>query len=766
MRQSGSASAETGGNSTMENEKEVLDFDLNKMMEEFEQAAAGVEDAAVPAAAPSEIDEIMDGEALTGDAAEAAALFSELAQDPVPVAPAAQEMPQESGTADVVFDISKEDTLEAAPVVFDIPGEDAVEAAPVVFDIPGEEAVEPAPVVFDIPEEDTAQAAPAQTEEAPVPTRRLDDVSQAEPAPANDDPTMRVAAAGNPQPEPAAAPEPEAPAVPRSVRIRELKKKIVAGPEKQYYKLNSMGVGRLHQGAILCFVLLLLCGIVITLFTMGKVPDSRMKLTIFSQVLAMLVAGLLGCYLMLDGIIDMLHLRFSLNSTLFISFLACLADAWFSLSEERVPCCGAFVLEMGLALLAKYHRRSTEMSQMDTLRKASSLTGLTKSPKFYEKYTAILRGPGDVEDFMDTYSRSSGPQVVQQVYAFIAFIASVGIAVLAWLLHGPSMAVQIFATSMMVSVPAGYFITLTRPAAILETRLHMVGSVICGWQGVKKLCGKAVFPLRDKDLFPRGSTKLNGIKFYSERVPAEVVSYTASLIFRAGGGLVPLFRNLLASRNGVEYPVTEFRDYGNGGIGGVVNNEPVLLGSLEFLQDMGVEVPKGTTVSQAIYVSINGELAAVIAITYSKMRSAAAGLVSLCSSWKLKPVLLAGDFMLTDSFIRDKFSIRGRKVILPEMDVRAELSAVKPDPEADVLALVTRDDLVSSVYAVTGAMSLRNACRVGTLINLLGGIIGIVIMLALAYLGTTELLTPARVLLYQIFWLIPGLLATEWTRVV
>ena len=732
----------------MENEKDVLDFDLDKMMEEFEQAAAGTDEPTVSAVAPSEIDTIIDGEELTGDAAEAAALFSELAQDP---APAVQETPQEPETADVVFDIPKEDTAEAAAVVFDIPEEDTAEAAA---------------VVFDIPEEAPTQAAPAQSESPVVPTLRLDDLSQTEPAAEDANPTMRVAAAETPESEPAAEPQPEAPAVPRSVRIRELKKKIVAGPEKQYYQLNGMGIGRLQQGAILCFIILVLCIIVVTLFTLGKVPDSRMKLTVFSQVLAMLVAGLLGCYLMLDGIIDILRLRFSLNSTLFISFLACLADAWFCLSEERVPCCGAFVLEMGLALLAKYHRRSAEMSQMDTLRKASSLTGLTKSPKFYEKYSAILRGPGDVEDFMDTYSRTSGPEVVQRVFAFIAFIASVGIAVLAWLLHGTSMAVQIFAASMMVSVPAGYFITLTRPAAILETRLHMVGSVLCGWQGVKKLCGKAVFPLRDKDLFPRGSTKLNGIKFYSERVPAEVVSYTASLIFRAGGGLVPLFQNLLASRSGVEYPVTEFRDYGNGSIGGVVNNEPVLLGSLEFLQDMGVVIPKGTTVSQAIYVSINGELAAVIAITYSKMRSAAAGLVSLCSSWKLKPVLLAGDFMLTDSFIREKFSIRGRKMILPEMDVRARLSAVKPDPEADVLALVTRDDLVSSVYAVTGAMSLRKACRVGTFINLLGGIIGIVIMLALAYLGTTELLTPARVMLYQAFWLIPGLLATEWTRVV
>ena len=59
-------------------------------------------------------------------------------------------------------------------------------------------------------------------------------------------------------------------------------------------------------------------------------------------------------------------------------------------------------------------------------------------------------------------------------------------------------------------------------AALLQKRLHMVGAVICGWQGVKKLCGRAVIPLRDKDLFPRGSIKLNGIKFYSSRPSTQV----------------------------------------------------------------------------------------------------------------------------------------------------------------------------------------------------------------------------------------------------
>lgn len=209
-----------------------------------------------------------------------------------------------------------------------------------------------------------------------------------------------------------------------------------------------------------------------------------------------------------------------------------------------------------------------------------------------------------------------------------------------------------------------------------------------------------------------------------------------------------------------------FQDYGDGGIGGEVNGEPILLGGQEFLQRMGVEIPAGTEVNQAIYVSVDGELAAVIAISYARMRSIAAGVLSLCSCRKLRTLLLTGDFMVTDAFVRTKFSIRTKRLILPDKAVRAELAAKKADPEADVLALLTHDDLISLAYAVTGAMALRKASRMGTVINVLGGIVGIAVMMILAYLGTTELLTPAHVMLYQLVWLLPTALATEWTRTV
>ena len=82
------------------------------------------------------------------------------------------------------------------------------------------------------------------------------------------------------------------------------------------------------------------------------------------------------------------------------------------------------------------------------------------------------------------------------------------------------------------------------------------------------------------------------------------------------------------------------------------------------------------------------------------------------------------------------------------------------------MALTTREDLVSFAYAVSGARALRTACALGTVLHVLGGVLGMLIMAVLAYLGNTELLVPTNILLYQLVWLLPGFLITEWTRTV
>ena len=629
------------------------------------------------------------------------------------------------------------------------------------------------------PQEPEESALPDTQEFSPVEEPASDAITTDEPAsavPPTDEPTIVMDLPEEPEaPQPAVA-EPAfeveeefipAPIVftPRS-RLKELKKQLVAGPERRYYELSEMGVGKLQAAVLLNLLVVLISGGVTALFALELVPENRMKLVIFSQVLAMLISALLGSNLMLDSLGDLLKGRFTVNTLLTLTFAACLIDGVFCLKELRVPCCAAFSLEMTMALWARLQRHNTEMAQMDTMRKAVRLHGIVRVENYYEGKDGLLRKEGEVSDFMDTYKKMPSPEIVQSIYAVLSLLVCIGIAVFAGMLHGLSMGVQILSTSLLVAVPASFFVSISRPMAILEARLHMVGTVLCGWEGVKDLCGKAVFPISDLDLFPQGSTKLNGVKFYGSRNPDEVVSYTTSVIHIAGGGLVPVFDQLLKSRNGSVYPVHSFRNYGDGGIGGEVDGLPVLVGTMAFLRDMGVEIPEGTMVSQAVYAAVDGELCAVYAISYAKMRSAAAGLVTLCGYRKLKPLKLSGDFMLTEDFLRSKFNVKTKRIAFPDRDTCQKLQQHPIDPEEPVLALTTREELVSAAYAITGARALRLSTKLGVIIHLIGGTLGLIIMLVLGYLGSTELLTPANILLYQLIWAVPGLLMTEWTRIV
>ena len=213
-----------------------------------------------------------------------------------------------------------------------------------------EEVSSPAPEQPEAPE--TAEA----PEETPDPVSSGDTVrfdpealsKEAEEAAPSDDTRAiddliaeALSGSGSDAPAPGAPQQPQTPPItfdPHQ-RLRELKKKLVAGPEKRYYELTELGIGKLQIGILLNLVIVLLCAGVTTLLALDMVPENRMRLVIFSQVLAMLVSGLLGSHLMLDGLGSIFKGRFNLNSLLTFTFIACCVDAASCLVELRVPCC-------------------------------------------------------------------------------------------------------------------------------------------------------------------------------------------------------------------------------------------------------------------------------------------------------------------------------------------------------------------------------------------------------------------------------------------
>lgn len=551
---------------------------------------------------------------------------------------------------------------------------------------------------------------------------------------------------------------------PRS-RLHDLKRKLVAGPERRYYALAEQGLGKLQAAIFLSVLVVILAFVAIGLHTAGMVQENRMRLLVFGELFAMMLSALLASQRLVDGLAGLLKLKFTPDTMLALAFGVCIADGVVCLQEVRVPFCAAFCLMVTCSLWAEYQRRNVEMGQMDTLRKAVRLSRVAKAPDCYEGRPGFYVWDGDVEDFMDTYTQPTTPDRIISIYCLTAFLGSAAIAGVAGFTKGLSVGLQTWSAAILAAVPMTMFVCQTRPMAVLERRLHKLGVVLCGWQGVKEMSGAAVIALSDTDLFPAGSVKINGVKFYTHREPDQVIGYATAVMDYADNALTPLFLQLQESRNAIRYEAEEYRTYENGGLGAVVNGEAVLLGTVSFLQEMGVEIPEGTKVNQAVYVAVDGELCGVFALAYGKLKGVAAGLGTLCGYRGLTPVITSDNFLLSEGFIRSKFGVNTRRIAFPAGEARQAVANWIPNMENSIpCALTTQEGLASTAYAITGARALRTACNLGMVVHMLAGLAGMVMVLVLTMVGADSLLTPLNLLFLHLVWAVPGLLVSSWTR--
>ena len=559
---------------------------------------------------------------------------------------------------------------------------------------------------------------------------------------------------------------------PRS-RLQELKKKLVAGPEKRFYQISEVGVGKLQAVIFLSVLVVLIAAASTVMYAAGTIPEHRVKVMVFSQFITLLIAGLLGSYQLIEGVADLLKKRFTPNTLLVVTFVVCVVDGIFCLDQVRVPCSAAFSLAVCMSLWSTYQRRNAEMSRMDTMRKAVRLDGVAACPDYMDGKMGLLPKEGQVEDFMDHYAEPGKPEKVLNVYALVAMAVAFAVGITAGVLKGLTAGalegvtafLQVSAVCLLAAMPATIFVSQSRPAWILERRLHRLGTVLCGWRGVEGLCGEAVYPVTGMDLYPPETLRMNGMKLFDEREPEQVIAYATAVISAGECGFAHLFAGLLDSHNGRHFTAQDITYYENGGVTGIVEGETVALGSWSVMKELEIDVPDAARISYGMYIAINGQLSGVFAVNYGKNPSSAAGLNTLTAYKNLECVLVSDDFVVTEGFLKGKFGIKTKRFILPEQALRAQLRQKELPEEAPTLLMSTALGLAPLAYGVTGARVLRNTSWAGAILHIVGGALGLAMMLVLVILGALYLISPVNMFLYQLIWMIPALLITEWTRI-
>lgn len=478
----------------------------------------------------------------------------------------------------------------------------------------------------------------------------------------------------------------------------------------------------------------------------------------------LLLCALLAYDVIRSGIHKLLHPGFNLHTLIALELGVSLTDGCFALASGRTTYCPLVCLLLAAALWGLLLEDRATCAAMDIARKSSGELALVREPNLFQKLPGVLPGTGSQEEFLKSNHLPAKPVRLLEAYALAVFLLSAAVAGLTC--RGSTAAYFQYWTAVLLGgTPLVGALAWSRPWCILSRRLQARGAALYGWTGACRLAaGKLVVPVSDRDLFPGENLKMNGVKYFGGHTPDQVVAYGSAVISAAGSGLAKIFEEQLEIRGARRYSVSKLRRYEVGGVGAEIGPDSVLVGSLRFMQSMGVEMPAGTRVSQAVYVAINGCLAGVFAVHYEVSRSVAGGLNSLLFCRGVLPVITAGDFIITEPFLRSKFRVNTAKLKIPPFPARSELAQKTASEAARPCALLRQTQFSTLSLAVTGAHALRTAVRWGILFDLLGGVMGMAIMAVLADLSAGGIMSLVNLTLFLLLWSIPGFLLSGWPK--
>ena len=468
-----------------------------------------------------------------------------------------------------------------------------------------------------------------------------------------------------------------------------------------------------------------------------------------SLTLILLAVGMvLSVQVLWQGIKDLFTLRISLYTIGTISGIVCLV---YNLSHPDIIYAPLVTTQLFFLLQAKVNENAAFFYTAKTVVGFQSPMGVCNAPRLPENTASLRRDPGNVSDFMKHLKVSSLPQDLLCVYASILLAI---LPILAFFLSKDSALpyLQVWLLLLLGAVPYAGMLCFFKPFRSLAKKLSRYRGALCSWYGAQIFGGKHTIILRDGDLFPRKGITSNGMKLYNGHNGAKVTSYALAALKQADSPLCQLFENLLREQYGKHSKVGEHRFYDHGGVGVEIGEDIVLVGNLSFIRSMGVHMPAGTRVRQAVYVSINGELAGIFALRYKPNASTHDGLRDVLANRNFSVILATRDFLITPELIAAKYTLPTDTMGFPDYTERLRLSETNPEQAMSQGALIAEDTFGALAVTVAAGRTLKNCSLATTAMTLCAGALGLLLTILLIAWSALGLTSPMHIAAFQLLW--------------
>lgn len=309
------------------------------------------------------------------------------------------------------------------------------------------------------------------------------------------------------------------------------------------------------------------------------------------------------------------------------------------------------------------------------------------------------------------------------------------------------------------------------PLARASKKYLQASAVIEGYSAVEDYADTNAVLVGMEQLFPEGMVELVNLKATSTTMIEECILLAGSLACQAGSVLKPTFYKILKGKTDMLYPVESYIYEDGQGLSGWIENKRILLGTRELMENHSIEglpnIAKEREYARGnlvVYLSISGVVSSLFVIRAKASAGVGKSLRELEKNG-VTVILKSVDAFISLNLLSRLFDVSPDMFkLLPfrfYKDYERE-TAYTPKMSASMLC---SGHFRSLAMLITGVKKLQILSFVGVTIQAASIVLGGVIALIMALLGSFSQLTASVVLCYNIVWTVVTLLVQQLRKV-
>ncbi len=467
-----------------------------------------------------------------------------------------------------------------------------------------------------------------------------------------------------------------------------------------------------------------------------------------------------GTDVLTAGLRSLVDLKPGTESLAVLSCLFSMLDAVLVAAGKLdfgLPLCAVSAWSICLGIWSSRFTCMAMVSTFNTLTEAKQApTAITAEPGITENAYCVLKCDLPLDHLVRRSECADLSEISHIVAAPYLIAAAFVLALLASFRFGAGAFVHLFSAMLAASASFVSLIAFSMPFAASAKHLHVLGAAIAGYEGCADIGAARRFVVLDRDIFPPNTIRIDAIRNCGVK-DEKLIGYTGSLIVTSGCALSPAFSRLMQKHNCAVCKVEDFQPHEGGGLIAHINSEEVLIGSSSFMSLMGIRLPAGLTMKNAVFTVINGKLAGYFSITYTPTASVQRALQILLRDYKF-PIFAVRDFNINPMMIRQKFQVATDDFEFPTFSERYRVSAVEHNEATPVAAAVTRHGLGTMVECTDHARRLYQFTRILVVFSLVCAVVGMAIVLLLCRGDAPSAALASRLLFFMLLTVLPVLL--------